>query len=127
VYVFAKRGLLPPLLTTFDLPDTTLPNCQRDVTTVPTQALALLNNPFVHAQSAALARRVGTKLDRGEQVARAWRLALGRDPRAAERAAAVAHLERQAKAFAGRPDPALDALASLCHVLLNTNEFVYVD
>jgi hypothetical protein len=127
VYVFAKRGLLPPLLTTFDLPDTTLPSCRRDVTTVPTQALALLNNPFVHAQSAALAKRVGTKFDRDGQAVRAWRLALGRDPRPPELAAAVAHLERQAALFAGRPDPALDALASLCHVLLNANEFLYVD
>ena len=127
VYVFAKRGLLPPLLTTFDLPDTTLPSCQRDVTTVSTQSLALLNNPFVHDQSAALAKRIGTKITRKEQVTRAWRLALGRDPRVAEAAAAVTHLERQGARFAERPDPALDALASLCHVLLNTNEFIYVD
>jgi hypothetical protein len=127
VYIFAKRGLLPPLLTTFDLPDTTLPSCQRDVTTVPTQSLVLLNNPLVHDQSAALARRIGTKLGREERVVRTWRLTLGRDPRDAELTAALAHLERQAKAFAGRPDPALDALASLCHVLLNANEFMYVD
>jgi hypothetical protein len=127
VYIFAKRGLLPPLLTTFDLPDTTLPSCQRDVTTVPTQSLALLNNPFVHEQSAALAKRIGTKLERKEQVIRAWRLALGRDPRDAEVTAALAHLEKQSKAFVSRPDSVLDALASLCHVLLNTNEFMYVD
>ena len=127
VYIFAKRGLLPPLLTTFDLPDTTLPNCQRDVTTVPTQSLALLNNPFVHEQSAALAKRIGTKGERKEQVVQAWRLALGRAPRDAEMAPALAHLERQTKTFAQRPDRALDALASLCHVLLNTNEFMYVD
>ncbi len=127
VYIFAKRGLLPPLLTTFDLPDTTLPNCQRDVTTVPTQALALLNNPFVHEQSAALAKRIGTKFGRKERVVRAWRLALGRDPREAETKAALAHLEKQAERFATRPDATLDALASLCHVLLNTNEFMYVD
>ncbi len=127
VYIFAKRGLLPPLLTTFDLPDTTLPSCQRDVTTVPTQSLALLNNPFVHEQSTALAKRIGTKLQRKEQVIRAWRLALGRDPSDAEVTLALAHLEKQEKAFTKRPDPALDALASLCHVLLNTNEFMYVD
>ena len=127
VYIFAKRGLLPPLLTTFDLPDTTLPNCQRDVTTVPTQSLALLNNPLVHEQSAALAKGIGTKKERKEQVIHAWRLALRRDPRDAEVTAALAHLEKQLKAFAKRPDPAFDALASLCHVLLNTNEFMYVD
>jgi hypothetical protein len=127
VYIFAKRGLLPPLLTTFDFPDTTLPSCRRDVTTVPTQALALLNNPFVHEQSAALAKRISTKGGPRSLATRAWRLALGRDPRPTELDAAVAHLERQTAAFAGRPNPALDALASLCHVLLNTNEFLYVD
>ena len=127
VYIFAKRGLLSPLLTTFDFPDTTLPSCQRDVTTVPTQALALLNNPFVHEQSAALAKRIGSGGSPADQVKRAWQLALGRAPRPLEVEMAVAHLEKQSKAFASRPDPALDALASLCHVLLNCNEFVYVD
>jgi hypothetical protein len=127
VYVFAKRGLLPPLLTTFDLPDTTLPNCRRDVTTVPTQALALLNNPFVHEQSAALARRIGTKGSNTEQATTAWRLVLARDPTPGELKAAVGHLGKQVNVFAERHDPAMDALASLCHVLLNTNEFLYVD
>jgi len=128
VYIFAKRGLLPPLLTTFDLPDTTLPNCQRDVTTVPTQALSLMNNPFVHEQSTAVARRI-TKLttDPKDRVKRAWQLILGRNPRDTELAAALVHVERQAKRFSDRPDPVHDALASLCHVLLNTNEFIYVD
>jgi hypothetical protein len=121
VYIFSKRGLLVPLLTTFDLPDTTLPACMRDVTTVPTQSLALLNNPFVHEQSEALAKRVGegTPL---EQVTRAWRLALGRDPRDSEVKAALAHLEAQTKRVG-----VAKALSSLCHVLLNTNEFLYVD
>ena len=127
VYIFAKRGLLPPLLTAFDFPDTTLPSCQRDVTTVPTQSLALLNNPFVHEQSASLANKIGVKVEPKEQVNRAWQRTLGRNPRQRELDAALAHLEKQAKLFAVRPDPALDALASLCHVLLNANEFLYVD
>jgi len=127
VYVFAKRGLLSPLLTTFDFPDTTLPSCQRDVTTVPTQSLALLNNPFVHERSAAIAKRVGVNVAPTERAKRAWQLALGREPRKTELDAALAHLEKQTKRFSDRPDAAMDALASLCHVLLNTNEFLYVD
>ena len=128
VYIFAKRGLLPPLLTTFDFPDTTLPSCQRDVTTVAPQALALMNNPFVHEQSAALAKKIaGEVKEPAERVRRAWRLVLGRDPRGGEVAAALDHLAKQAKAYAKRPDAAVDALASLCHVLLNANEFLYVD
>jgi hypothetical protein len=127
VYIFAKRGLLAPLLTTFDFPDTTLPSCQRDVTTVPTQSLALLNNPFVHEQSEAMAKRIGTKIEPKGRVVAAWRLALGRDPRPTESDAALTHLAKQIERFKGRPDPAADALASLCHVLLNANEFLYVD
>ena len=126
VYIFAKRGLLSPLLTTFDFPDTTLPSCQRDVTTVPTQSLALLNNPFVHEQSRAVAVRIAAREPK-EQIERAWRLVLGRSPRPTELAAAVDHLAKQAKAFDRRENPHLDALASLCHVLMNANEFLYVD
>jgi hypothetical protein len=130
VYIFTKRGLLPPLLTTFDFGDTTLPACRREVTTVAPQALALLNNPFVHEQSEALARRVAAETDApDERVKRAWRLALGRSPSATELAAALTHLKNQERNFAGRtgPDARQMALASLCQVLLNTNEFVYVD
>ncbi|MFO0811219.1 MAG: hypothetical protein U0746_21530 [Gemmataceae bacterium] len=53
----------------------------------------------------------------------AWRLALGRDPRPGERDAAVAHLAAQR----GRLGSDERARASLCHVLLNANEFLYVD
>ena len=119
LYAFVKRGLLPPTLTVFDAPDTTLPCGKRDVTTVAPQALALLNNPFVHQQSEALAARAAGD----DPVRRAWRFALGRDPRPEERAAADRHLAEQTK----RLGSAEKALASLCHVLLNTNEFVYLD
>ncbi len=130
VYIFTKRGLLPPLLTTFDFADTTLPCCRRDVTTVAPQALALLNNPFVHRQSAALARLVAAETsDRSDQVCQAWRRTLSRSPRPSEVGAALAHLDAQARHFAeaGRADPERLALESLCHVLLNANEFLYVD
>ena len=71
-----------------------------------------------------------------QQVARAWQLAFGRDPSPAEVAAAVAHWDRQRAHFAGKvagadaappADPRFLAWASLCHVLLNSNEFIYVD
>jgi hypothetical protein len=130
VYVFTKRGLLPPLLTTFDFSDTTLPCCRRDVTTVAPQALALLNNPFVHQQSESLARRLCTESrERHRQVERVWQIVLGRSPRPMEAEAAIAHLATQGRHFAGagHADAELLALASLCHVLLNTNELLYID
>lgn len=137
LYSYTKRSLLPPLATVFDAPDTTLPCGQRDVTLVAPQALALLNNAFVHAQSTALARRIlEHRPDAGrDQVIRAaWQATLLRNPTAAERRLARRHLEAQTGRYAGATSgggpthaAALPALASLCHVLLNSNEFIFVD
>ncbi len=128
VYIFTKRSLLPPLMTVFDFCDTTQGCAQRDVTTVAPQALALLNNLTVHERSEAFARRLIAELpDLPRRVERAWRLAFGRAPAPDELEAATAHVESQRGAFSGRQDAERLALVSLCHVLLNTNEFIYVD
>jgi len=103
IYVFTKRGLLPPLLTAFDMPDTTLPCGQRDVTLVAPQALALLNNSFVHQQSIALAKQIGIESsDPSSRVRGAWRRALGREPKDHELAMGLGHLERQRTHFLHR-------------------------
>ncbi len=139
VYMMTKRSLLVPLMTTFDSSDTTQPCSQRNVSTVAPQALALLNNEFIHRQSDAFARRVTVEAgeDRSAQIERAWWLALQRAPSDEERAMAAEHLERQQARFAAEaaaagnslaPEVAAQqALASLCHVLFNLNEFIYVD
>ena len=137
--MMTKRSLLSPLMTTFDFSDTTQPCSQRNVSTIAPQALALLNNEFVHAQSNAFAARVAA--DAGSelkaQVNRAWWLALGREPSDSERQEALAHLESQRRHFPAHAvesgatlddqQSARQALASLCHVLFNLNEFIYVD
>ena len=136
IYIFTQRSLLPPLMTTFDFCDTTLPCGQRDVTIVPTQALALLNNEFVHARSRHLADRVLRRApdDEQRQVVQIWRLALARSPTQNERQQAIAHLRQQRSHFEQqktvselRADPARLSLESLCHVVLNTNEFIFLD
>jgi hypothetical protein len=137
-----KRHLLPPLMTTFDLCDTTLPSAKRDITTVAPQALALLNNAFSHDQSTALAKRImSLAKSPPEQAALAWRFALGRAATPTDTALAIAHMTKQTDLFshqdqlpasvpttnATKSDADLLALTSLCHVLLNSNEFIYVD
>jgi hypothetical protein len=103
LYIFTQRSLLPPLMTVFDFSDTTLPCAQRDVTTVAPQALALLNNEFVHDRSQALARRVSTVGgDRPSQVRAAWRMTLGREPTEREVAAGLAHWRDQELALERR-------------------------
>jgi len=97
IYMMTKRSRLLPMMTTFDFCDTTGPCAQRDVTTVATQALALLNNHFVHEQSEAMASRI-LKLageDEPGQIELVWRMAYGRDPSENEVTMARDHMQRQ--------------------------------
>lgn len=73
-------------MTTFNFTDTTLPCGQRDVTIVAPQALALMNNHFVHEQSRAMASRLMMESpgDVAAQVQRAFQLSLGRPATADE-------------------------------------------
>jgi len=134
LYMYSARGLLSPLMTTFDFNDTTLPCGQRDSTTVPTQSLALLNNQFVHDRSEAVARSIeasgGTDNDLVQAV---WLRILGRQPSPQETKLAINHLQQQRERFRelhsneSKSTPESLALASLCHVLLNSNEFLHID
>jgi hypothetical protein len=129
LYMYSKRGLLAPIMTTFDFCDTTQPCGQRDVSVVAPQALALLNGSFAHEQSQAAAARAA-RIAGGDLRARvdaAWRVVLARSPSAAELAASLQHLERQRARFHSASKADDLALASLCHVLMNSNEFMFVD
>jgi hypothetical protein len=118
-------------MSTFDLCDPTGSCGQRNVTTVPTQALALLNNRFVHERSEQLAAMILAG-DRSEtvQIHQAWLSVLKRRASEQEVLMARQHLAVQLKSFS--PDhptlsPEAFALSSLCLVLLNSNEFIYID
>ena len=105
VYMMTKRSRLLPLMTTFDFRDTTVSCGQRDVTTVAPQALALLNNQFVHAQSEALALRLAKRTDiREEQIRLAWELTFNRHPSPTEIGQALQHLRQQKAHFDPRQD-----------------------
>jgi hypothetical protein len=145
IYVQARRSTPLTLLEAFDAPEM-VPNCeQRRSTTVAPQSLVMLNDSFVIDASRALAGRVRADAP-GElrsQVRRAWRLLFGAEPSSADIDVAVLHVAEQAEDLRSRqPAPAapaegqspppvadhqLDALASLCQVLLASNRFLYVD
>ncbi|MEZ6152064.1 MAG: PSD1 and planctomycete cytochrome C domain-containing protein [Pirellulaceae bacterium] len=137
IYGYLQRSLLPPLLTAFDLCDATGPTGQRAVTLVPTQSLTLLNNQFVHDRSQKLSETIlAEAIEPVEQVQRAWLATIRREPSPSELDASIQHLTVQRAAFTAQADakqlsqdliPEHLALASLCHVLLNCNEFIYVD
>jgi hypothetical protein len=115
IYVYRKRGLTFPMFEVFDMPDPNTSCGRRNVSTVPTQALTLLNDDFVLKQAKLFADRVkeAAPSDAAAQVGLAYRIALARPPRAEEALLAAEFLKK-------RP------LADFTHVLLNLNEFLYV-
>jgi len=112
VYVYRKRGLPLPLFEVFDLPDQNITCGRRNVSTVPTQALTLMNNEWVLNQARRLADRVATEAP-STPIDRAYQLTLSRPPAGQERTLATRFLET-------------GSLAELTHVLLNLNEFIYL-
>jgi hypothetical protein len=115
VYVYRKRGLVFPLFEVFDLPDQNTSCGRRNVSTVPTQALTLLNSEFVLRQAKLFADRIREAApdNAAKQVEAAYRIALSRSPRASEAELAAEFLRTR-------------SLADYAHVLLNLNEFLYV-
>jgi hypothetical protein len=104
-----------PVFGAFDCPDAGQPMPQRKESTTAIQALNLFNSPFVNDTAVAFARRVTTEAgpDPGHQITRAFQLALGRPPDPSESAAA-----KSAVAEHGLP--------TLCRVLFNSNEFLFL-
>ena len=94
LYLAVKRQNLPSFFRAFDFANPDLHVPARHETTVPQQALFLLNGSFVAEQARSLARRVeqGLPTDDEAWVRRAYRAALGRDPSIDDRNQAVAFL-----------------------------------
>jgi len=135
VYMFHKRVVQHPLMQAFDGPDAQASCGRRENTTVAPQALALMNDRFVRARAIDFAQRV-EKMAGAEteaQVRLAWRLALGREPSAAEletgTAFLSARLQQRSMRESGKPktDRQNLALADLCQAIFALNEFIYVD
>jgi hypothetical protein len=145
LYGFIDRQNLDGLYRTFDfaVPDATSP--RRFVTTVPQQALFLMNSPFLHDQARRLAAaiRPDASADRADAVRRLYRRVLGRPPEPEEVDLAAAFLRRQAgpddlrldgwgppqgdQGGGSRPEPPLAPWEQLAQVLLLTNEFVFME
>jgi hypothetical protein len=126
VYVHVKRSLQVPVLAAHDVADTDSPCPVRYTTTVPTQALGMLNGEFTNEQAAALALRLTREApgDLSKQVVLAIRLTTGRVPAADEVAKDVAFVRRLMEKFKLNEKTALTQYALL---ILNANEFVYLD
>lgn len=115
VYRFIVRSQQQPFMTTMDCADPSLLVDKRNQSVSPLQALAMLNNQLVVVMAVHFADRVQHEaLGLDEQVSRAFALATSRKPTPAERDALVDHARKY-------------GLANTCRVILNLNEFTFID
>ncbi|MDX1925363.1 MAG: DUF1553 domain-containing protein, partial [Pirellulaceae bacterium] len=126
VYIHVKRSLSVPMLSAFDFPDTDTTCEARFLTTQPAQALSMLNSDWMQEQAAALLtrieREVGTDLH--AQASRCLELATGREG-SREDVAELKDLVARLKAKNGLAENA--ARQAMCLVVLNLNQFMYID
>ena len=123
IYMLNRRSFRMPLLEAFDQPPNSVGCPVRQSTTVPGQALALLNGDFPVEQAKALRDRLFREEPASDErrLNRAWLLVFARPIRADELALAQDFL-------VPRPEqPSADVWIELCLALFNANEFVYVD
>jgi hypothetical protein len=133
VYLRVKRSELIPFMTVFDAPEPTQSIGERIGTTVPTQALTMMNSPFVRQQAEKLAARIKPAADKppaealAASIDTAYQVAFARSPSDSERQRMLAFVEGQKAALAGTPQDLDKVLTEFCQVLLCLNEFVYID
>jgi hypothetical protein len=115
IYRVVWRGIQDPFMEALDFPDAGLPAPTRAFSASPLQALAMLNNEFVLKQAEHLAKRAeqSTKSPE-EQIEAAFRFTLQRSPTSSEQARFAAYAKKH-------------GLPAACRVLLNCNEFLFVD
>lgn len=140
IYLKTKRNTREPLLEAFDQPDRIVGTGTRNVTTSPTQSLLMINGDWTLKRAALMASRLQTEIAGGDDslVRHAYRLIYARDPVESEIRRGQVFLEQArlrpdvavspSETEVKSPSPEADrALVDFCHVLLNSNEFLYVD
>jgi hypothetical protein len=145
IYVQARRSMPLEMFAAFDAPAMTDANCaSRPITTVSPQSLLLMNNLYMREYAQDLALRVQREAgaDLEKQVERVFALCFGRTPSMADQLAGAEFVKAQTEHYkatpaklekvSGPPEkadaaPELLGLTALCHALISSNEFLYVD
>jgi hypothetical protein len=132
VFLPIVRDLVPPSLDLFDYAEPSLVTGKRDVTTVPSQALYLMNNPYVTRAADNMARRLFEEASSDpERIKLAFQLAFGRTPTDTE-AAKVKHFFDQTQNLpvsrnSRSQNRSGSTWSSFCQALLCSAEFRYLN
>jgi hypothetical protein len=138
LYVKSLRNTPEEFLCAFDMANGLKSVPQRNRTTTPTQSLLMINGEFALQRGNKLAERlpdsfaangatIGAKSDAtvADMLNHAFRLTWGREPTEQELAQAVDFIGTACCEHASTADS--EKLSDFCHVLVNSNEFLYVD
>ena len=121
IYIYQQRSMTMPFLQTFDSVVCDATRDRRQASVTPLQALAMYNGRFANEEATHFAARI--RKEAGEspatQIQLAFKTALGREPTPDE--------SERMQALMATSTAGSDALAPVCRVLLNANEFVYVE
>jgi mono/diheme cytochrome c family protein len=140
IYVFQRPTETPTLLEAYDFPEMS-PNClMRRQSNVPTQALQMMNSDQIWEFARYMAGRIIDEAgpDRGRQVEQVFLRALSRPPTASETRESLAALEQLVGKWPerlkqDRQDAPIEptanwlSLAGLCHTVINSAEFLFID
>ena len=131
VYLPINRAALYEMFSTFDYVETANHIEQRPTTTVPHQALFLLNSPIVHKQATAVAKEVIAGFETPQQRIEAiFRMLYARQPTEAELNRSLVFIETaegELESVQVAPQRTMQAWAALCRSMMAANEFVYID
>lgn len=125
IYVSVNRNFLSPFMQAFDVPAPVTTTGQRTVSNVPAQALIMLNNDFVNQQAKVWAEKLLATKPATTQVllSDAWQQLFSHPPTPEELQPLLS--------FAGISTtaslPSLQTLTEICHVLLNSKEFLFLN
>lgn len=119
IYIYQQRTLTMPFMQTFDSLVCEESRPKRESSTTPLQALSLYNGAFTNLESSFFAQRIlqQNPQNNNAQIQQAFQIALSRNPTKEE----LDHL------FVLMENSDIPDTESLCRILLNTNEFIYVD
>ncbi|MCC9609132.1 DUF1549 domain-containing protein [Blastopirellula sp. JC732] len=126
IYIFVKRSLIPPMLANYDFPETDALCPERFATTQPAQALGMLNGDFLNEQ----AKEFGDSLrkeapgDLRQQIVLSIEKGLGRAATEADIQAGEQLIAKLKAKHSLSDDRALDLY---CLMVLNLNEFIFID
>ena len=133
VYLFARRVYPLKILEIFDAPIMPVNCTQRTNSATVLQSLAVLNSEFLFTHSERMAERIremaGPEI--GQRVRLGFQIVFARQPIESELARSVAFLNEQEQGYVSTGNPVEKAgpmaLADFCHMLLSSNEFLYVE